>query len=71
MEETSKTKKSTEYVIDSDGKYWLPPFESRMEGWARYNWFRKKMNVEGHTASASEWKGLTKKYPLHTLTDEV
>ena len=63
-------KRSIQYIIDSDGKYWLPPFSSRMEGWARYNWFRKLMKVEGHTASEGEWKGLSKKYEVHTITEE-
>lgn len=62
-------KRTTEYVIDLEGRHWLPPFKSRMEGWARYNWFRKVMGVEAHTASESEWKGLTKKYPLKTATE--
>lgn len=63
-------KRSTEYVIDAEGKCWLPPFSSRMEGWARYNWFRNLTKLEGHTASKSEWKGLTKKYPVQIITEE-
>ena len=58
--------KQTQYIVDINGKHWLPPHNSRAEGWARYAWFRKKMGVEGVTASEEHWKELTDKYPIRT-----
>lgn len=56
--------KKTEYIIDSQGKCWLPPCCSRMEGWARYQWFRNKMKLEGHTASRESWEQLKQQYQV-------
>jgi hypothetical protein len=59
----------TEYVIDENGRCWLPPVESRMEGWARYEWFRKKTGLQGSAASRDSWSALTKKHSVLTVED--
>jgi hypothetical protein len=62
--EQPQNHKRAEYIIDSGGKCWLPPSSSRMEGWARYEWFRKKMKLEGHTASKETWELLKEQYQV-------
>lgn len=66
----AKTRR-TEYVVDADGVHWLPPFVSRMEGMARYAWFRKKMGHEGRTASADYWRELTSRYETLELVETI
>lgn len=61
--------KRTEYIIDSNGKHWLPSVKSRMEGMARYYWFKKKIGSEGITASEDKWQQLLKEYQVQILEE--
>jgi hypothetical protein len=69
-EKEAQVHKRSEYIVDESGRCWLPPVESRMEGWARHTWFRKKTGLEGHSASKELWKALSEKYQIRT-TDET
>ena len=62
--------RKTEYVVDADGIYWLPPHDSRMMGWARSAWFKKKTGIDGRTASKESWQSLKERYGTRVLVEE-
>lgn len=61
--------KRTLYVIDGNGRSWLPPHKSRLAGWARHSWFREATGVEGNTASEEHWQELTAKHRCLELVE--
>lgn len=70
LTQRTKMKKSTQYIIDANGKHWLPPHTSMAMGMARYAWFKRLMGVEAPTASKDYWEELTYKYPIMTAEDK-
>lgn len=61
--------RKTEYIIDTNGKYWLPSIKSKTEGMKRYCWFKNKIGHEGVTASEDKWQELLTQYKIQVLED--
>lgn len=65
---SSRVKRSTQFVKDGRGVYYLPRPTSWLSGWARRRWFEQYIGA-AHIASPPMWEELVKKWSVFTLTE--
>lgn len=61
-------KRSTLFVKDGEGRYYLPRPTSWLGGWARHLWFGQYVG-KANIASPDVWDRLVKEWNVFTLTE--
>ena len=64
----SGVKRSTLFVKDGEGRYYLPRPTSWLGGWARHLWFEHYVG-KATLASPDVWDRLVKEWGVFTLTE--
>lgn len=68
MAPVAAVKRSTLFVKDGEGRYYLPRPTSWLGGWARHLWFEHYVG-KATIASPDVWDRLVKEWNVFTLTE--